>query len=154
MDLTAQREQQAQERALAATMERERLSVRRGVVRGMLDLRASGDADQIKWRRLLDDSFVCTLPITPFRSFQQAEILHSSRVLRGVEAFIADVRSLAVCIEGIGAPNPSGTLLPQSRESICGTLIHSAFYATFHEAIRVRRWNGEGQVKQSHPSQC
>jgi len=106
MDLTAQREQQAQERALAATMERERLSVRRLVVRQMLDLRASGNADATEWRRLLDDRFVCTLPITPFRSFQQAEILHSSRVLRGVDAFIADVRSLAVCIESIGSPSP------------------------------------------------
>ena len=106
MDLTAQREQQARERALAATMERERLSIRQGVVRQMLDLRAAGDADVMKWMQIVDESFVCTMPITPFRSFQHAEVNGVNRVLRGLDAFIADVRSEAICVESIGAPSP------------------------------------------------
>jgi hypothetical protein len=37
----------------------------------MLKLHASGAKDVAAWRALLDDNFVCTMPITPFRSFKQ-----------------------------------------------------------------------------------
>lgn len=106
LDLSSQQEIQAREHALAASRQAERSAVRKSVVRSLLALHGSGDSDIGRWRMILDDRIVCVMPITPFRSFKPAEIVQSSRVLRGVDAMVADVCSMAVCIESIGCPSP------------------------------------------------
>jgi len=56
-------------------LEREQHSIRQGVIVSMLKLHASGAKEVAAWRALLDDNFVCTMPITPFRSFKQVGAL-------------------------------------------------------------------------------
>jgi hypothetical protein len=82
MDLSAQREALARERVMQATLERERHGVRQQVVWSVLNLHASGAKDLATWRTLLDDRFVCTMPITPFRSFKQVPNRHSKPTQR------------------------------------------------------------------------
>ena len=43
-----------------------------------------------------------TLPITPYRSFHRADIVNSNRVVRGVDAVMADAASLSLLAECIG----------------------------------------------------
>jgi hypothetical protein len=51
---------------------------------------------------ILDENFMFTLPITPYRSFHKAEIINSCRVVRGISAMIADNCSLALMVESLG----------------------------------------------------
>mmetsp|Transcript_51645 Transcript_51645/g.117599 ORF Transcript_51645/g.117599 Transcript_51645/m.117599 type:complete len:297 (-) Transcript_51645:1373-2263(-) len=106
MDLTAQREQQEREAAHAAAVKRERDFLRTAAVRSMFAWRCAGECDLDRWRTVLDEDFVCTLPITPFRTFKQSEISGATRSVRGLNALVADVKSLQLCIEFIGAPAP------------------------------------------------
>lgn len=76
--------------------------IRKNAVRLFLSYRAANMRDREKWSAILDESFVFTLPITPYRSFHKADIVSSSRVLVGIDAAIADVASLALAIESIG----------------------------------------------------
>ena len=68
----------------------------------MLSYRAANMRDREKWMAILDESFVFTLPITPYRSFHKSDIVSSSRVIVGIDAAIADAASLAMMIESIG----------------------------------------------------
>ena len=104
-DLSTQTEAQARERALTLTREREQATVRRNVLHTLAEYRSAGMTDRFKWATILDEKFVCKIPVTPYRSFKQCDIIHNSRVIRGIDDFIADVKSLHICIESIGAPS-------------------------------------------------
>jgi PAS domain-containing protein len=104
-DLSTQTEAQARERALQVTREREQTTVRRNVLRTLAEYRSTGQTDRYKWATILDENFVCKLPVTPYRSFKQSDIVHNSRLVKGIDEFIADVKSLHICIESIGAPS-------------------------------------------------
>jgi hypothetical protein len=68
----------------------------------MLSYRAANIQDREKWAAILDESFIFTLPITPYRSFHKSDIVNSSRVLVGIDAVISDTSSLALMAESIG----------------------------------------------------
>ena len=76
--------------------------IRKNAVRLMLSYRAANVRDREKWAAILDEGFVFTLPITPYRSFQKGEIVSSSRVIVGIDAAIADATSLAMMVESLG----------------------------------------------------
>ena len=76
--------------------------IRKNAVRLMLSYRAANVRDRDKWAAILDEGFVFTLPITPYRSFQKGDIVSSSRVIVGIDAAIADAASLALMVENIG----------------------------------------------------
>jgi len=76
--------------------------IRKNAVRLLLSYRAANVRDREKWSAILDEGFVLTLPITPYRSFQKGEITSSHRVVVGIDATIADVASLALMVENVG----------------------------------------------------
>lgn len=76
--------------------------IRKNAVRLMLSYRAANVRDRDKWAAILDEGFVFTLPITPYRSFQKGDIVSSSRVIVGIDAAIADAASLALMVENVG----------------------------------------------------
>jgi len=94
-------EKEAEERLEAA--QSLRTKKRAALLQEFLALRGNGESDPLRWRRVLDESCTLTLPITPYRSFRHCEILHATRVLRGVESVVGDARSLKVCLEHIGS---------------------------------------------------
>jgi hypothetical protein len=58
--------------------------------------------DREKWMAILDEGFVFTLPITPYRSFHKGDIVSSSRVVVGIDAMIADAASFGLMVESLG----------------------------------------------------
>lgn len=75
---------------------------RKESVQLFLAYRGSNCRERELWSAILDENFTLTLPITPYRSFPRREILGSSRVVRGIEAVMADCCSLALMAESIG----------------------------------------------------
>jgi hypothetical protein len=67
-----------------------------------LSYRAANLRDREKWGSILDESFVLTLPITPYRSFRRSDIVSSYQVLVGIDTAITDANSLALMVESIG----------------------------------------------------
>ncbi len=57
---------------------------------------------RLQWAAILDERFVLTLPITPFRYFHKSEIKDGRRVVSGIDAVIADTASLNLMTECIG----------------------------------------------------
>lgn len=53
------------------------------------------------WSKVLADNFRFTLPLTPYRSYDPADIVGHRRVLFGVEGMISDVKSLTVRLTSI-----------------------------------------------------
>jgi len=106
LELSSQQEVRVREKGVVEARELERSGVREGVLRKLLAFHGSGERDVYKWQTILDDDFLCVMPITPFRSVRTNEIEQekSSRVIRGIDAMVADVCSLEVCVEAIGCP--------------------------------------------------
>lgn len=71
-------------------------------MRQFLTYRENNCRDRSLWAALLDENIVMTLPITPYRSFPRADIQGASRVVRGIDAVMADTSSLALLAESIG----------------------------------------------------
>lgn len=55
-----------------------------------------------KWSSLLDERCVFTQPITPFLSFNKADVINSQRVMKGINAIVADTASFSLMAESIG----------------------------------------------------
>lgn len=51
----------------------------------MFDLRADGCADEASWLEVLSPELHTTMPITPYRSFNPADVVNNRRVLLGVD---------------------------------------------------------------------
>jgi hypothetical protein len=75
---------------------------RKDVLRRFLSLRETNCRDRALWAAILDENFVLTLPITPFRSFPRSDIQGGSRMVRGIDAVMADTSSMALLAESIG----------------------------------------------------
>jgi hypothetical protein len=76
--------------------------IRKNAVRLFLSYRSANVRDRDKWAAILDEGFVFTLPITPYRSFHKGDIVSSSRVIVGIDGAIADTASLALMVESVG----------------------------------------------------
>jgi hypothetical protein len=85
-------------------------------VRKFLAYRSTNIQDYSKLSDILDQSFVMTLPITPYMAFNKTEVTnrlvlipllcrltqYSQRVLVGINSYMADVASLAMMVETVG----------------------------------------------------
>lgn len=71
-------------------------------MRMFLNYRQRNVQDRSLWEGILDDNFVFTLPITPYRSFLKRDVVSGSRMLVGVDAVIADAGSLHLMVESVG----------------------------------------------------
>ena len=100
--MNEQREMELRERRALGERIYDTHVIRKNAVRLLLSYRAANVRDRDKWAAILDEGFVFTLPITPYRSFQKGEIMSSNRVVVGIDATIADVASLALMVENVG----------------------------------------------------
>jgi hypothetical protein len=80
--------------------------LRKNAVRLMLSYRAGNIQERDKWAAILDESFIFTLPITPYRSFHKADIVNSGRMVVGIDAAILDTASLTLFVESLGQGTP------------------------------------------------
>lgn len=102
-DLTKEKEAFQHEREAEKLKQEQQTNEWRRLLSQFLDLRVRGELDRTKWAAVVDESCVFMLPITPFRSFKRSEILNDLRVVAGIDALVADARSLLMCIESLGA---------------------------------------------------
>jgi len=72
------------------------------VIRLFLNYRQRNVQDRSAWEGILDDHFVFTLPITPYRSFLKRDVVSGSRMLVGIDAVMADASSLHLMVESVG----------------------------------------------------
>lgn len=72
--LHAERTEEARKRRVAVQHLAEVQGVRRAVVRSFLKFHSSYESDPRKWMTILEDNFWFKQPVTPYRSFQRAEI--------------------------------------------------------------------------------
>ncbi|CAM9439255.1 unnamed protein product [Scytosiphon promiscuus] len=68
----------------------------------VFNLRADGCTDEASWLEVLSPELHMTMPITPYRSFNPADVVNNRRVLLGVDGMISDTQSLAVLLDNIG----------------------------------------------------
>jgi hypothetical protein len=59
---------------------------KKNVIRLFFSYRENNLQDRSFWEKILDENFVFTLPITPYRSFLKRDIISGSRVLVGIDA--------------------------------------------------------------------
>ncbi|CAM9591480.1 unnamed protein product [Ectocarpus sp. 6 AP-2014] len=71
-------------------------------LRKVFDLRADGCTDEASWLEVLSPDLRMTMPITPYRSFNPADVVNNRRVLLGVGGMISDTQSLSVLLDNIG----------------------------------------------------
>ncbi|CAM9675615.1 unnamed protein product, partial [Ascophyllum nodosum] len=85
-------------------------ATRRQMVLNMFYLRASEDLSRRSWATILDESFTCIAPLTPYRHFPSSEVREDHRFITGIDGMIQDTASLAVFIQSIcrRSQNPTG----------------------------------------------
>lgn len=86
-----------------------------------LNYRANNIQNRKYWELICDESFAMTLPITPYRYYNRAEVnawyvppspsignrRNSQRVVEGIDALLIDTASVALMVESIGLGNSS-----------------------------------------------
>eukprot|EP00401_Gymnodinium_catenatum_P073160 CAMPEP_0117610484 /NCGR_PEP_ID=MMETSP0784-20121206/81896_1 /TAXON_ID=39447 /ORGANISM="" /LENGTH=587 /DNA_ID=CAMNT_0005413887 /DNA_START=285 /DNA_END=2048 /DNA_ORIENTATION=+ len=70
----------------------------------MFYFRATAEASRKSWENVLEENFTLNLPITPYRSFPPAEVIDGQRIVKGIDAVIADSASLYVMLQSIVSP--------------------------------------------------
>eukprot|EP00752_Nemacystus_decipiens_P009323 g8331.t1 len=71
-------------------------------LRKVFDLRADGCTEEAAWLEVLSPELRMAMPITPYRSFNPADVVNNRRVLLGVDGMISDTQSLSVTLDNIG----------------------------------------------------
>lgn len=97
--LSEERERVDRERRVLSSRLAETASVRKRVLKEVLQYRVVGNLDTVFWSNVLDENFVMILPITPYRSFPPVEVADGERRLHGVNAVLMDVASLHVLFQ-------------------------------------------------------
>lgn len=72
---------------------------RKNVVRLFLTNCGLNVVQRDRWSCILDEDVTLTLPMTPYRSFDPSQARRAHRVVRGIDAVMADAASLAVMAE-------------------------------------------------------
>lgn len=97
--LSEDRDRVDRERRVLASRLAETSSVRKRVLKEVLQHRVMGNLDTVFWSNVLDENFVLVLPITPYRSFPPIEVTDGERRVHGVNAVLMDVASLLVLFQ-------------------------------------------------------
>eukprot|EP00903_Cladosiphon_okamuranus_P007108 g6906.t1 len=93
--LHAKRAEVENSKETAAREEAEQMARWTGTLQRVLDLRCEGVVDEAVWSDVLTEDFELSLPLTPYRSFDPADVEGGRRrVLVGVEGMISDTMSL------------------------------------------------------------
>lgn len=92
------------DRKVALSRLAEQISVRKKLLGDVLRLRAEACMVTETWRTMLDEAFVCVLPVTPYRSFCPDEVIEGQRMFRGIDGMVRDCASLLVMTQSIITP--------------------------------------------------
>ena len=107
-ELCRERDTLVSERAGAATLLVEMHNIRTEVLMSFFALRSANEQRRELWGSILDESFACVMPVTPYRSFLASEVQVSKcqRTILGIDSMMADTASLHVLLN---------TLIDRSR---------------------------------------
>jgi PAS domain S-box-containing protein len=99
-ELCRERDTLVSERAGAATLLVEMHNIRNEVLMSFFALRSANDQRRELWASILDESFACVMPVTPYRSFLASEVQVSKcqRTVLGIDSMMADTSSLHVLL--------------------------------------------------------
>jgi len=84
------------------------MKVRAQVLQTMLQFRAQGEIDVSRWRTILSENILFTLPVTPYRSFPPVEVSGNQRSVVGIHAFISDTASFHMMIQTLAGSHSVG----------------------------------------------
>jgi PAS domain S-box len=99
-ELCRERDSLVSERVGAASMLLEVQKTRTDVLLSFFALRCKYEKKRALWSSILDESFTCVMPVTPYRSFPASEVQISKcqRTVMGVDGIISDTASLHVLL--------------------------------------------------------
>jgi PAS domain S-box-containing protein len=99
-ELCRERDSLVSERVGAASMLLEVQKTRTDVLLSFFALRCKYEKKRALWSSILDESFTCVMPVTPYRSFPASEVQISKcqRTVMGVDGIMSDTASLHVLL--------------------------------------------------------
>lgn len=100
-DLCRERDSLVSERTSSANLLVEMHNTRTEVLMSFFALRTSNEKRRKLWSSILDESsFVCVMPVTPYRSFPASEVQVSKcqRIVVGIDGIMSDTTSLHVLL--------------------------------------------------------
>ncbi len=102
-ELCRERDSLVSERAGAASLLLEVQKTRIDVLLSFFALRSSYEKRRSLWSSILDESFNCVIPVTPYRSFPASEVQISKcqRTIMGIDGMIADTASMHVLLNSL-----------------------------------------------------
>jgi len=102
-DLRRERDSLVQDQATNASRLLEQKNIRVDVLLGYFALRKQCERRRDLWARVCEENVVCTLPVTPYRSFPANEVQSSKcqRTIQGIDGLIADATSFHVLLDSI-----------------------------------------------------
>ncbi|CAM9319484.1 unnamed protein product [Ectocarpus sp. 6 AP-2014] len=100
--LHTKRASAAHSKEATARGEEEQIARWAATLKKVLDLRCEGVVDEAAWNEVLTEDFELSLPLTPYRKFDPADVEGGRRrVLVGVEGMISDTASLTEMCENL-----------------------------------------------------
>mmetsp|Transcript_7941 Transcript_7941/g.14955 ORF Transcript_7941/g.14955 Transcript_7941/m.14955 type:complete len:1059 (+) Transcript_7941:348-3524(+) len=102
-ELCRERDSLVSERVGAASMLLEVQKTRTDVLLSFFALRCKYEKKRALWSSILDESFTCIMPVTPYRSFPASEVQISKcqRTVMGVDGIMGDTASLHVLLNSL-----------------------------------------------------
>lgn len=100
--LVSEKEKKERERRIENQKISEQLMVRTKVMLDFLTHRGSGNLSFQSWNMILDENFVCELPVTPYRGYLQNEIQGNTRKVHGVDGMLTETQSIKLLFESVG----------------------------------------------------
>ncbi len=102
-ELCKERDTLVSERAGAASLLLEMQKTRTDVLLSFFALRSSYEKRRQTWSSILDESIMCVMPVTPYRSFLASEVQISrcQRNVMGIDGVINDTASLHVLLNSL-----------------------------------------------------
>jgi len=136
-ELCRERDSLVSERAGAASLLLEVQTTRTSVLLSFFALRSNFEKRRALWSSIMDESFTCVMPVTPYRSFPASEVQISKcqRTIMGVDGMMGDTASMHVLLNSI----VDRSRFPTGRVQFRYTLI--AEEAIVSGCQMMARWN-------------
>ena len=145
-DLCLERDSLVSERTNYANLLVEMHDTRTEVLMSFLALRTSNEKRRKLWSSIIDESsFVCVMPVTPYRSFPASEVqvTKCQRMILGIDGILADTASLHVLLSTLidrskypyGKINFRYTLISEEAV-VAGNHIVARWVMTTTDAVR------------------
>jgi PAS domain S-box-containing protein len=145
-ELCRERDSLVSERTSSANLLVEMHNTRTEVLMSFLALRTSNEKRRKLWSSIIDESsFVCVMPVTPYRSFPASEVqvTKCQRMILGIDGILADTSSLHVLLSTLvdRSKHPQGKInfrytLISEESVVAGNHIMARWVMTTTDAVR------------------